>query len=226
MHVEIQNGNETPMPTRMLRYRTDIMLSHPDQDIRQYLIYIGKAPLRMSDRIVQTGLDYRYCIVDMHTVDCQTLLAQDKPEALVLAILCNFNQRPEREVIHFIIHRLRQITADKEGRFREYMRMLEILSTNRNLADIITEEEKMLSQVLHSQLPSYQLGWEQGEIEGEIKGEIKGKADLLTRLLTRRFGPLDTDTQARLNHATQDQLAWWADNILDASTLEDVFKLN
>lgn len=33
LHVEIQNANEAIMPTRMLRYRTDISLSHPGYDI-------------------------------------------------------------------------------------------------------------------------------------------------------------------------------------------------
>ena len=162
----------------------------------------------------------------MHTVDCQALLAQDSPDALVLAILCDFKQRPARDVVHFIIHRLQQLTANNEARFREYMRMLEILSTNRDLDQTIKEEEKMLSQVKHSQLPSYQLGWEDGEIEGKIEGNIEGQVGLLTRQLTRRFGPLTPAVQARLTQATPEQLGLWADNILDATTLDDVFRLN
>ena len=224
MHVEIQNGNEAAMPVRMLRYRTDIMLARPDQDIRQFLIYIGRAALAMTDHLGQTGLEYHYRIIDMHTVDCQALLAQDNPEALVLAILCDFKQRPAREVIHFIITRLQQLTADNTPRFREYMRMLEILSTNRDLADTIKEEEKMLSQVNYTQLPSYQLGLEFGEIKGRSEGRSEGQTGLLSRQLIRRFGPLDADTQTRLMQATPEQITWWAENILDASTLEDVFK--
>ena len=249
LHIELQNDNDTTMPVRMLRYRTDIYQGHVTQDIRQYLIYIGRARLTMKDRIQQTGLDYHYRIIDMHTVDCQALLAQDNPDALVLAILCDFGPRPATEVIHFIIGRLHQLTADNEGRFRSYLRMLEILSTNRNFGNIIKEELKMLSQVKYSQLPSYHLGWEEGvirgeikgeirgeikgeirgeikgEIRGEIKGEIKGEMGLLRRLLIRRFGPLDADTQSRLNQATLEQLGVWADNILEAATLEDVFKM-
>ncbi|MCF8168572.1 MAG: hypothetical protein K9J77_08180, partial [Rhodoferax sp.] len=61
--------------------------------MRQYLIYIGRAALAMPDGICQTGLDFHYRIIDMHTVDCQALLAQDTPDALVLAILCDFKQR-------------------------------------------------------------------------------------------------------------------------------------
>jgi len=46
----------------------------------------------------------------------------------------------------------------------------------------------------------------------------------LVRLIAKRFGPLNAETQARLKTATLEQLEQWADNILDAVTLEDVFK--
>jgi hypothetical protein len=224
LHVEIQNDNDHDMPWRMLRYRADIGQSNAKVDTRQYLIYIGKAALAMPTEIQQTGLDYRYRIIDMHTVDCQTLLTQDNPDALVLAILCDFKGRPAREVIHFIIQRLQQLTANNESRFREYLRMLEILSTNRDLEKTIEEEEKMLSQVKYSQLPSFNIGWEQGLIEGKLEGKLEGQAAVLSRLLLRRFGALDEATQARLSHATLEQLGQWADNILDATTMADVFK--
>ena len=61
------------MPTRMLRYRSEIIERHPLSDIRQYLVYIGKSRLTMVDRIQQTGLDYHYSIIDMHKVDCRRI---------------------------------------------------------------------------------------------------------------------------------------------------------
>ena len=88
LHVEIQNNNDKQMPLRMLRYFTDIQLAYPDERIHQYLVYIGKAALNMPDRFKAGDFNYRYHILDMHTVDCQLLLAQDTPDALVLAILC------------------------------------------------------------------------------------------------------------------------------------------
>lgn len=216
LHAEIQNDNYNKMPWRMLRYRTEIGQTRPKLDIRQYLIYIGKDRLSMTDGIQQTGLDYRYSIIDMHKVECETLLNQGTPEALVFSILCDFKGRPEREVVHHILQRLHQLTAENESRFREYMRMLEVLSTNRNLEQIIEEEEKMLSQVDQTRLPSYRIGMQQGmQREG---------AQMLQRQITRRFGPQSESTLAKLNNADLDQLERWADNILDAETLADIFK--
>jgi hypothetical protein len=58
---------------------------------------------------------------------------------------------------------------------------------------------------------------------GMQQGEAKGEAKVLTRQLTKRFGPLSPDTTQRLNAATADQLELWADRILDAPTLDAVF---
>jgi hypothetical protein len=226
LHIEIQNDNDTAMPWRMLRYRTEIGQNNPAHDIRQSLIYIGKAQLTMPTGIQQTGLDYRYNVIDMHKVDCQHLLTQDKPEALVLAILCDFKGRPAPEVVHFIFERLQQLTGNNESGFREYIRMLEILSINRSLEKVVEKEETMLSQVKYSQLPSFNIGLKQGLIEGELKGKLEGEAAVLNRLLTRRFGPISEATQARLDNATLEQLEQWTDNILEAATLDDVFKEN
>ena len=101
----------------------------------------------MRARLRQSGLSYHYSILDMHTVDCQKLIAMDDPDALVLAILCDFKDRPEQEVVRYILKRLKELNGDNETRYREYIKMVEILSTNRKLEQLIEEEEKMLTQV-------------------------------------------------------------------------------
>ncbi len=69
-----------------------------------------------------------------------------------------------------------------------------------------------------------QQGIQQGKIEGKLEGKLEGEASLIERQLTRRFGPPSAETQARLKTATLEQLEQWAENILDATTLEEVFK--
>jgi hypothetical protein len=45
-------------------------------------------------------------------------------------------------------------------------------------------------------------------------------------LLTKRFGPLDAETLTRLQTSPCEQLESWAENLLDAATLDEVFKDN
>lgn len=49
--------------------------------------------------------------------------------------------------------------------------------------------------------------------EGRLEGRQEGKLDILLRLLTRRFGPLDAATEQRLQKASVDDLERWTDNI-------------
>ena len=60
--------------------------------------------------------------------------------------------------------------------------------------------------------------------KGMQQGMRQGESALLERQLTRRFGPPSAETLARLQAATVEQLEQWAENILDATMLEDVFK--
>ena len=161
LHIEIQNSNDTKMPLRMMRYYTDIRLSGFGENLRQYLIYIGKERLTMPNGIDEPDLRYQYRILDMRQIDCDALLQQDTPDALVLAILCDFKNRPAKDVVHYIVKRLKTLLKDDESGFRRYIDMLEILSENRKLQQTIKEVEKMLTQVDIKKLPSYQLGVEQ-----------------------------------------------------------------
>jgi hypothetical protein len=67
-----------------------------------------------------------------------------------------------------------------------------------------------------------QQGLQQGLQEGIQKGLQKGEATLLTRQLTRRFGPLSPQVEARLRKADSAQLEAWFDASFDAQSLTDI----
>ena len=52
----------------------------------------------------------------------------------------------------------------------------------------------------------------------------QGEAHILRCQLTRRFGPLPEWAETKLNDAGQPQLEAWALRVLDAPTLEEVFR--
>ncbi|NLY26070.1 MAG: DUF4351 domain-containing protein [Alcaligenaceae bacterium] len=58
----------------------------------------------------------------------------------------------------------------------------------------------------------------------EKKGEAKGEAILLQRQLIRRFGALPSAIVGQIAAATSAQLELWGDRVLEASTLDEVFR--
>ncbi|MFW5724306.1 MAG: DUF4351 domain-containing protein [Halochromatium sp.] len=68
-----------------------------------------------------------------------------------------------------------------------------------------------------------QQGYDSGFGEGFGEGFDKGEAALLERQLRKRFGPLDADTEARLQAASSAEIERWAERIFDARQLADVF---
>jgi hypothetical protein len=65
-----------------------------------------------------------------------------------------------------------------------------------------------------------------GMEKGMEKGIEKGEALLLQRLLARRFGPLPSDLVATISTASASQIETWGDRVLDATSLEAVFRVD
>ncbi len=63
-------------------------------------------------------------------------------------------------------------------------------------------------------------GWQEGRQEGRHEGERA----VLERLLRRRFGLLSPAVAERLRRASAGEIEAWADNVLDADTLDEVFR--
>ena len=172
LHLEIQNSNDKLMHKRMLRYYTDIRMRYDTLKIYQYLIYIGKPKLSMSDNIIEENINYKYNIVDMHTIDCQKFLTMDNPDALVLSILCDFKDRNELDVLTYILKRLEELTKDDESKLGKYMLILETLSSNRDRQKQLKKAEEMLRDTKLEDLPSYQIAMERGLSQGIIDTAI------------------------------------------------------
>ncbi|MDN5843794.1 MAG: Rpn family recombination-promoting nuclease/putative transposase [Alcaligenaceae bacterium] len=79
-------------------------------------------------------------------------------------------------------------------------------------------------QEVHTMLAETIDKWVQdAENRGEAKGEVKGEAALLQRQLVRKFGTIPAAAQQKIQAATPAQLGAWSLNILDATTLDEVF---
>ena len=66
-------------------------------------------------------------------------------------------------------------------------------------------------------------GMQRGMQQGMERGRVEGERAVLERLLRRRFGRLPPATARRLDQASPADLEAWAENVLDAGTLDEVF---
>jgi len=66
---------------------------YSNKKIYQYLIYTGDRNVTMKNHIKDDNLDFTFNVLNMKDIDCERLMALDNPNALVLAILCDFKDK-------------------------------------------------------------------------------------------------------------------------------------
>ena len=85
------------------------------------------------------------------------------------------------------------------------------------------ENEVMAGVVQAARDEGLEQGMQQGIERGVRQGRVDGERAVLERLLRRRFGSLSPELAARLGEASAPDLETWAEKVLDAAKLEDVF---
>ena len=63
------------------------------------------------------------------------------------------------------------------------------------------------------------------EARSKKRGIAKGEAKSLSHLLERRFGPLPAALKVRIGRAKLAQLDAWIDRVLDAKSMDAVFRV-
>jgi predicted transposase YdaD len=89
------------------------------------------------------------------------------------AVLCDFQGQSAQEIVHAILTRLVGRVGDNPPRLREYVEMLDILATNRDLNLNIKEELEMLTVDIEK-LAVYQIGLDRGVHKGIERGIEEG----------------------------------------------------
>jgi predicted transposase/invertase (TIGR01784 family) len=173
VHIEIQNDHHTLMHLRMLRYYCDIQFEYPKHDITQYMIYIGKKPCYMKNKIEKENLTYKYDIIDIRDIACDELLYHNNPSAVALSILCDFKDKDKQIVVNTILKRIKELVGEDSKRYKNYLEKVTILSTNRDLEQNVKKGAKMLAVDIEK-IPFYQDGKAVGLKEGIEKGIQKG----------------------------------------------------
>ena len=158
VHIEIQNDNHKDMELRMLRYYSDILFEYKNCYVEQYVIYIGHKNCNMRDEIQRDKISYKYDIIDIRNIACEDLLYHNHPSAVALSILCDFKEQDKQMVVNTILRRIKELTNGNEVEYRNYIKKVNILSTNRNLKEEVKKGMNNMLNVDITKTPLYEIG--------------------------------------------------------------------
>jgi predicted transposase/invertase (TIGR01784 family) len=246
---EHQSRNHPRMPLRMSRYMDRLWsrfeLDHPDEPLPLIVpLVISHAPegwnspehfhqlfapelFELAPELVQYVPSFRILVDDL----CRT-----SDDQLASRALANF-----AKVVLWLL-RDGRVESRLRATMSKWVGLLDGLP-RASLAAIVTYLAGLTSDpviweefraTLHIQAPKVEnevmtlaeQWFAEGEAKGEARGEAKGKAELLLKLLGLKFRPggeLPEPDRARLTSASVVELDVWAERVLFAATLEQVF---
>ena len=116
--------------------------------------------------------------------------------------------------------------SDKRAKYIEFIDIYAGLTDNeyrRYQRQYREDSSTMAGVISRAREEGLQRGMQQGMQQGMDQGRVEGERALLERQLRRRFGLLSPAVAERLGQASAADLETWAENVLDAPTLDDVF---
>ncbi len=97
LQLELQSSNDRDMPLRMAEYSLGIY-RHFARFAQQIVVYVGRDPLRMTDRLQGPRFSLEYTLVDMRELNSEALLASAQTSDNVIASLQN-QQRAVADIV-------------------------------------------------------------------------------------------------------------------------------
>jgi predicted transposase YdaD len=249
---EHQSSDDPRMPLRLLGYMLRIWEQHERQHgkseplppilpiVLHHAAHCWRSPVRFADLFaVDHGTrellapwlpDFGYVLDDLAAIDSADIHARNGLTAfarLVLFALQRARHAPDlaRELEGFV-----DLIAELLRAERGLDDFEVLIRYTFWVADVPTERirallrDKVGPMVEERMLTTAEKLIASGEAKGRAEGEAKGRAAVLAKLLIHRFGPLPEEAKRQLERASADELDMWAERILSAASLAEVFE--
>ncbi len=209
LHIELQRENDPQMALRMVEYAVCI-LRRGGRYPRQVLLYVGNDRMRMPDRIEAEGMRFRYSQVDVRDLDGSALLASEGLSDNILAVLARVEDR--MDTIRRIFAKILPLEpAKRADALQRLLITCGMRGFNQEFKEMAISWGIEDSEILG---PPYRKGKEEGKEEG--------KKEVVRRQIERRFGPLPSWAEDRLNGISQNETDDLALRIFDAGSLTEL----
>jgi len=242
--LEFQSRSDPTMALRMLSYLSLLYDDVLRQERRPgrlppvlpIVLYNGlrrwKAKRQVSELIVPVaGLEnyipsLRYLLLDEGELLANGGLPERSLATLLFRLEHAANEDQMRIALRALVERLQGAGLEElERAFAAWL--VEVLLPERapDVRMPRVESLREFDAMMAAEKIDWSLRWKrQGLEEGRQKGRQEGKAWLLEQQLIRRFGPLSAALRERLAAASDSELTVWALNVLDAASLDEVFR--
>lgn len=222
VHIELQSQNDPLMALRMAEYALAIYRGYGRLPV-QMVLFVGQRRMRMKSELSGPDCSFRCGLTDIRDLDSEPLLASPRIEDNILAILTRVSD--QRETVRRILQKIADGPAEYRSRA---LRELTLLAGLRDSGGIIEAESRqmpILNDIMDHDLlgPIMRQGIQIGREEGRMEGRMEGERELMSRLLTARFGQLPASVGQRLEAMTIAQIEELSGRLHDARNLNDLF---
>ncbi len=239
-------------PHRLARYCWDVAELFDTNRVVPVSIFLraGPAPARLALGTERGDyLTFKHLSCRLDALDAGAWRHSDNPVALVN--LPNMRRPPDMDRVDVFAHAAHGLRAvERDGaKLAKYLRFIDIYAAlteneQQTYRRRYPEESKTMAGMIqraHDEgmregrdeglragrdeglRAGRDEGLRVGRDEGMRVGRVDGERAVLERQLRRRFGPLPPAVADRLHQAAAADLEAWAENVLDARTLDDVF---
>ena len=206
---------------RLARYCLDVAELFDTNRVVPVSIFLRAAPtpgtlVLGTERRRYLTFDHLSC--RLAAMDAGEWRDSDNPVALVN--LPNMRRPADMDRVDVFaqaVHGLQALEPDG-GKLVKYARFIDIYAA-------LTENEQESYRRRYPEERKTMAGMiQRAHDEGMRLGRVDGERTVLERQLRRRFGPLSPAVAERLHNASASDLEAWADNVLDARAMDDVFR--
>lgn len=236
IHVEVQGRADRHFNARMYRYYYRLQDKYPQRRIASLAILTNKGGQRTVGRheqgLWETRLDFRFPVVDLQKVgkDRPALENTTNPFAVVvLAQLEAHRTRGDDDARLVTKFSLMKRLYQRGFARAEVLELLRLIDWMLELPPALEERlEAQMARFEEEVQMSYVTSFERiaekrGIQQGMRQGAQSGRVALLLKQLSLKFGELPGDIEARVTQAEVEELDRWAERVLMANSLDEIF---